>query len=588
LQDPGGRPGRSTLVWSGISSGTERLLWAGPHADLPGHGLSAGAWLRRPWRTCARRPAGLCRGPAVVVRARCQLCQRGREGLFGGAAGAHQVLPAARRGEARRRGARGRRSPSRRHATAHHARGPARLPQLIVGHGVLGRCWHARVTLALGGHRTHRGIETQTARHDGAAGLHASLHTATRTTRRDYADDLRRPRRRGPSRHADPAAPERARSCSAGFYEEPLSFTFPPAFMREASIRMAAEFTTADLQAVQGAGGTAAPLEPRRAHQPPRSPPPHCGTGLRRRHSPILDCIKMALDLERIRPEQHRPRHGRATATPEEGAQIIAIYGKGGIGKSFTLANLSYMMAAAGQARAADRLRSEERHHLAAVRRQGLPDDHRDLGARRSWRAKRCRSATSASSATASSRWSWAARRSAAAAAGAASSTASSCSRSSASMNGASTTSCSISWATWSAAASACRSRATCARRSIVVGSNDLQSLYVANNVCSAVEYFRKLGGNVGVAGHRHQQGRRHRRGRRPSPRRSAFRCWPRSRPTRTSAARRANYEIIGRPGARMGAAVRRAGRQRRRAPRRVRPKPLDSGRAARPVRARR
>ncbi|MEZ5788344.1 MAG: chlorophyllide a reductase iron protein subunit X [Xanthobacteraceae bacterium] len=35
----------------------------------------------------------------------------------------------------------------------------------------------------------------------------------------------------------------------------------------------------------------------------------------------------------------------------------------------------------------------------------------------------------------------------------------------------------------------------------IVVGSNDLQSLYVANNVCSAVEYFRGLGGNVGVAG---------------------------------------------------------------------------------------
>jgi 3,8-divinyl chlorophyllide a/chlorophyllide a reductase subunit X len=35
----------------------------------------------------------------------------------------------------------------------------------------------------------------------------------------------------------------------------------------------------------------------------------------------------------------------------------------------------------------------------------------------------------------------------------------------------------------------------------IIVGSNDLQSLYVANNVCSAVGYFRKLGGNVGVAG---------------------------------------------------------------------------------------
>jgi chlorophyllide a reductase subunit X len=35
----------------------------------------------------------------------------------------------------------------------------------------------------------------------------------------------------------------------------------------------------------------------------------------------------------------------------------------------------------------------------------------------------------------------------------------------------------------------------------VIVGSNDLQSLYVANNVCSAVEYFRRLGGNVGVAG---------------------------------------------------------------------------------------
>jgi len=35
----------------------------------------------------------------------------------------------------------------------------------------------------------------------------------------------------------------------------------------------------------------------------------------------------------------------------------------------------------------------------------------------------------------------------------------------------------------------------------IVVGANDLQSLYVANNVCSAVDYFRRMGGNVGVAG---------------------------------------------------------------------------------------
>ncbi|MEO0342630.1 MAG: chlorophyllide a reductase iron protein subunit X [Pseudomonadota bacterium] len=39
------------------------------------------------------------------------------------------------------------------------------------------------------------------------------------------------------------------------------------------------------------------------------------------------------------------------------------------------------------------------------------------------------------------------------------------------------------------------------AQKVILVASNDLQSLYVANNVCSAVDYFRRLGGNVGVAG---------------------------------------------------------------------------------------
>ena len=37
------------------------------------------------------------------------------------------------------------------------------------------------------------------------------------------------------------------------------------------------------------------------------------------------------------------------TTTPTKTTQIIAIYGKGGIGKSFTLANLSYMMAQQGK-----------------------------------------------------------------------------------------------------------------------------------------------------------------------------------------------------------------------------------------------
>jgi chlorophyllide a reductase subunit X len=72
----------------------------------------------------------------------------------------------------------------------------------------------------------------------------------------------------------------------------------------------------------------------------------------------------------------------------------------------------------------------------------------------------------------------------------------------------------------------------------IVVGSNDLQSLYVANNVCSAVEYFRKLGGNVGVAGMviNKDDGTGEAQAFAEA---SAFRCWPRSRPMTTSAQER-------------------------------------------------
>jgi chlorophyllide a reductase subunit X len=72
----------------------------------------------------------------------------------------------------------------------------------------------------------------------------------------------------------------------------------------------------------------------------------------------------------------------------------------------------------------------------------------------------------------------------------------------------------------------------------IVVASNDLQSLYVANNVCSAVEYFRKLGGNVGVAGMVINRDDGTGEAARPLPSTSAFRCCPPSRPTTTSAAR--------------------------------------------------
>ena len=76
---------------------------------------------------------------------------------------------------------------------------------------------------------------------------------------------------------------------------------------------------------------------------------------------------------------------------------------------------------------AADRLRPQERHDLAALRRQGLPDDHRDVFQEEARRRGHRRSRTSASSANASSPWSSAGPRSAAAAAGGHHPTASSC-----------------------------------------------------------------------------------------------------------------------------------------------------------------
>ncbi len=73
------------------------------------------------------------------------------------------------------------------------------------------------------------------------------------------------------------------------------------------------------------------------------------------------------------------------------------------------------------------------------------------------------------------------------------------------------------------------------AQKVIVVGSNDLQSLYVANNVCSAVEYFRKLGGNVGVAGWSSTRMTAPERPQ-PLPNRWASRSWPASRRMTTCA----------------------------------------------------
>ena len=117
----------------------------------------------------------------------------------------------------------------------------------------------------------------------------------------------------------------------------------------------------------------------------------------------------------------------------------------------------------------------------------------------------------------------------------------------------------------------------------IVVASNDLQSLYVANNVCSAVEYFRKLGGNVGVAGMviNKDDGTGEAAAFAEQVGIPVLAAIPANDDIRRKSA---SYEIIGRPGTQWAPAVRGAGRPTSAVAPPVRPKPLTQDAAARPV----
>jgi 3-hydroxyethyl bacteriochlorophyllide a dehydrogenase len=241
LQDPGADDLVVDAVWSGISSGTERLLWAGRMPNFPGMGYP----LVPGYETVARvsqATAGFSEGDLVFVPG--ANCYKDVKGLFGGAA-KRIVLPASRAvkldGITDEEGILIALA-----ATAHHAVAHA-LPQLIVGHGLLGRLI-ARVTLALGG-EAPTVIETQAARHDGATGY--TVVTPELDTRRDYATICDASGAAGLLDTLIPKLRKQGEITLAGFYEEPLSFTFPPAFMREAKIRIAAEFTMADMQAVK-------------------------------------------------------------------------------------------------------------------------------------------------------------------------------------------------------------------------------------------------------------------------------------------------------------------------------------------------
>ena len=384
---------------------------------------------------------------------------------------------------------------------------------LIVGHGVLGRLL-ARLA-ALAGGPPPVVWEKNPARTGGAFGY--EVISPDDDNRRDYRAiyDVS-----GDSDILDALMQRLAPGGEivlAGFYDA-LRFSFPPAFTREARIRIAAQWREGDLAAVvrlveEGASVAGRPDHPspaggrgagRLSDRFRRPRLPQDGTG--------LEVGRMNVNAGFLTVEElaHPPAHllrAEAAVEPDpvpttatRETQIIAIYGKGGIGKSFTLANLSYMMAQQGKkvlligcdpksdttsllfgGRACPTIiETSTRKKLAGdavaigdvcFKRDGVyamelggPEVGRGCGGRGIIHGFELLEK--------------------------------------------------LGFHEWGfdyvlldfLGDVVCGgfglpiARDMC-QKVIVVGSNDLQSLYVANNVCSAVEYFRKLGGNVGVGG---------------------------------------------------------------------------------------
>jgi len=233
------------VEWSGISSGTERLLWTGRMPPFPGMGYPLVPGYETVGRVSQTSSgSGLHEGDRVFVPG--ANCFGAVRGLFGGAA-SRLVVPAARVVPLEHRiGENGVLIALA--ATAYHAVAGegARLPDLIVGHGIVGRLI-ARITIALGG-EVPTVWDTNPLRRTGGVGYDI-IDPAT-DERRNYTAICDASGAQGLLDQLIGRLGKRGEIALAGFYEEPLSFHFPPAFMREARLRIAAEWARTDIEAV--------------------------------------------------------------------------------------------------------------------------------------------------------------------------------------------------------------------------------------------------------------------------------------------------------------------------------------------------
>jgi 3-hydroxyethyl bacteriochlorophyllide a dehydrogenase len=239
LSPPGDDDVVVRIDWSGISMGTEKLMYNGSMPMFPsmGYPLVPGYEAVGTVVDAGANAAAMV-GQTVFVPGSSKF--EGARGLFGGQAclavtGAARVIPVPAGWDEKA-------VMMSLLATAQHAVVGSEMPDLIIGHGVLGRLL-ARIALAAGVEPVV--WEINEARMSGAEGYRV-IRPET-DERRDYRSIYDAS---GDHRILDQAVMHMARGGEivlAGFYSEPLSFQFAPAFRREARIRIATEFQPDDL-----------------------------------------------------------------------------------------------------------------------------------------------------------------------------------------------------------------------------------------------------------------------------------------------------------------------------------------------------
>ena len=279
------------ITFSGISTGTEKLLWSGRMPQFPGMGYplvpgyeSVGTIIS------AGCDSGFQIGQTVFVPG--AKCYGEVRGLFGGAA-SRVVVPGDRiLAIDEHLGERGVLFALA--ATALHVTNVpgAVQPELIVGHGVLGRMI-ARIAVAQGAQPVV--WETNPVRREGAEGY--AVIDPAEDARRDYRSICDVSGAQGLLDTLVTRLAPGGEIVLAGFYDQPLSFSFPPAFMREARLRIAAQWQPADLLKVREmvAAGRLS-LDGLISH---RSAPHHAESAYSTAFGDP-DCLKMVLDWRHL------------------------------------------------------------------------------------------------------------------------------------------------------------------------------------------------------------------------------------------------------------------------------------------------